>query len=132
MAFQDTPKGFIDYRYYKPKFHYAKKIAIKFEVNQDDALIMFSAAICSEEDNFCRKTAREICDERMQNNDCYVGKYDREITILENIREITSHTAQPNEDNKPSRFIRQLDDAFAEVEISKMIDDSCVFTGTDF
>ena len=133
MAFQDTKDGFIDYRYYKPKFHYAKKIAIKFECDQEKALITFSCAICSEEDNFCRATARELTDKRMNGGSTYIGTYDRNITITENIREITMHIATGNDlIQKPDRLIKQLYDAFTEVEIAKMIDESSIMSVQDF
>jgi len=134
MAYEDTEKGFIDYRYYKPKYHYVKKIALKIDVNQDNNVITFSCAICSDEDNFCRKTAREITDKRMANGEIYTGRFDREQTLVENVMSITKMIAGRDESSKDPaiRLIRQLDEAFAEVEIAKMIEDSDLTAGIEF
>jgi len=133
MAYENTEKGFIDYRYYKPKFHYAKKIALKMDVNQDENLIKFSCAICSEEDNFCRKTARDITDRRMGEGDTYEGYFNREQTLVDNIKQITTLIATGNvPDQPPTRMVKQLHEAFGEVEIAKIIDESGMFAVTDF
>ena len=129
MAYENTAEGFIDYRYYKSKYHFIKKIALKLDVNQNKNLITYSCAICSEEDNFCRETARELTDQRMNGNDVYTGHFDRNKTLVDNIRAITTVIATGNDpDQAPTRLIKQLNEAFAEIEIGKMIDDSNLFT----
>ena len=128
MAYENTEQGFIDYRYYKPKYHYSKKIALKMDVNQDEGLITYSCAICSEEDNFCRATARDLTDKRMEAGDVYTGSFDREKTLVENIIDITGIIATGNDPVQPAtRMVKQLHDAFAEVEISKMLDNTPLF-----
>lgn len=129
MAYENTEQGFIDYRYYKPKYHYTKKIALKIDVNQDEGLISYSCAICSEEDNFCRATARELTDKRMDAGEVFTGMFDREKTLVDNIRDITGIIATGNDPAQPaSRMVKQLHEAFAEVEISKVLDDTPLFS----
>jgi len=132
MAFQNTKNGFIDYRYYKPKFYYAKKIAIKFEVDQDNSMITFACAICSEEDNFCRKTARDITDKRMAAGEVYTSKYDRSLTIIDNVKSITKDFCESGSEIDNGRMLNQLNEAFEEVDIAKIIDDSGMFSITEF
>lgn len=136
MAFQDTKTGFIDYRYYKPKFHYTKKIAIKFEVDQDQSMITFSCAICSDEDNFCRATARELTSKRMDAGDVFTCNYDRSLTIIDNIKKIAHDMCDVTNEfyggGDHGRMIKQLNAAFEEVDIAKIIDDSLNFVDADF
>lgn len=128
MAYENTEHGFIDYRYYKPKFHYAKKIALKLDVNQDDSLITYSCAICADDDNFCRKTAREITDKRMEEGVTFTGHFNRDITLVDNIKLITRDIALGKDaDQPPTRLVKQLHEAFGEVEIAKIIDESDLF-----
>jgi len=103
-------------------------------VNQDNGVITFSCAICSDEDNFCRKTARDITDKRMANGEIYTGKFDRERTLVDNVKSITQMIAERDESSsEPAvRLIRQLNEAFAEVEIAKMIEDSDLTAGIEF
>lgn len=133
MAFKNTSNGFIDYRYYKPKFHYSKKIALKFEVDQGNSMITFSCGICADEDNFSRKVARSITDGRMKQGDVYSGGYNRELTILENIKQIAIVIVSGDDSNQePTRLLKQLVDAFEEIEIAKVIDESGMFEIQDF
>jgi hypothetical protein len=72
--------GFTEYRYYKPMSHYAPKIAFKFDVTYADtkdevSSVKFSYAICSEQDNFSRKVARDILDKRMIDGQILVGEF---------------------------------------------------------
>ena len=123
MAFETTENGFIDYRYVKSTYAFAKKVALKLNVNQDDGIITASYAICNERDNFCRKTARDITDKRMEEGIVITGKYDREMSLVDNVKMIVNNIVEGTDpDQKPTQLIKQLSEAFEEIFIFKQLD----------
>jgi len=83
----NTDNGFTEYRYFKPKTHRSSKIALKIEVDfkvEAQHQMKFSFAVCSDEDNFSRVTARNLLDQRMDDQDILVGEYDHtQHTLVE-------------------------------------------------
>lgn len=121
---------FTDYRYHKARYHFCPKVALKIEVNNDTDTILFAFAVCSPKDNFSRKYARVLLDERITDeNQILGGQYNRERTLLENCQDITARTVdifnkskEPFHDQKFERDVKRLHRAFMEIEIQKGID----------
>jgi hypothetical protein len=121
---------FTDYRYYKARYHFTPKIALKIEVNHDTDTILFAFAVCSREDNFSRKVARELLDKRITDHDRILGGlYDREKTLLDNCIDIVNRVCdtwdkldQKFYDRKFEHDVRSLRKAFIEIGIQKGID----------
>ena len=122
---------FTNYRYYKPKTHYSPKIALKIVVNHTNSpkTIKFSYAVCSDNDNFSRKFARNLTDQRMEIGDVLVGNYDPEISLIENAKNITQSIAEnlsvshlDSDARKKSHNIHLLDSAFLEVQTNLYVE----------
>ena len=111
----NTENGFEEYRYYKTKHHAVPKLAFKFDVNysQDKNVpsqLKFSYAICNEEDNFCRATARKLLDERMKNDNILIGVYHGNISsLVETAMDIVNNLISEYESDKEYKDILKKD-----------------------
>ena len=121
---------YIDYRYIKPKASNSPKIALKVKLHKDAKIMAFSFAICSCEDNFSRKIARELTSIRMDTRQILIGNYDKSKSINDNaidiIKDVISRSI--NSDNgldiksKFFREIKRLDSSYKEIEYIKHIE----------
>ena len=129
---------FTNYRYYKPKTHNSPKIALKIVVDHTNPqkTIKFSYAVCTSADNFSRKFARDLTDQRMENGDVLVGNYDTNISLIENAKEITQYVAGNLDEShldadarKKAHNIQLLNSSFIEVFVNQQIEGMIQFGG---
>jgi len=111
----EKKQGFSEYRYFKAQTHNAPKLAFKFDVNYSPAKnvnssIRFSYAICNEEDNFCRATARKILDERMAEGNVIVGDFrGKDVSLVVTAIDIVDDLIHSYEDDGDFKDILKKD-----------------------
>lgn len=80
-----TKNGFVEYRHIHLPVGNLPSVTIKFDVNQTNAEVTCSFAICSPADNFSREVGRTISDERMNNGQVVRFMYNRDLSLTNNV-----------------------------------------------
>lgn len=112
---------FADYRYYRivsddMRF---KSLAFKVLVNHAESKIQFSVAQCSEKDNFDKKIARKLLDDRFNNGGMFTAEYNPHFTLVENCMK---HIHRLITDGNSSRQLQQLWNTYILIREVKFFD----------